>query len=340
MPADSSGPQRAASLLSVGSSMLPSGSDDRPSLPVYVRRADISESLEAYERLLNASKNYTAAMLAMSKASTEMASALEDCSRLKGVHASGAAFQAAGGLHYLKSNYEQLLCDTFWKEFSIPLLSQLDTYRTTVRDRQRAHEASMAEHSQLLKEIEAKYQKEGRQRRRDLDSFRAMLHELQHKVQEIEALKMQHYADVLYTEEQTWDFVAQKVMRLVRAQTDIADRLSSKATLDPVLETYMAAIPDPFMSYGPEKRGDELFTILQPAEHDGALLASHDEQDADVTVTRPLRQADRDSLFPPADHDSDSTLPGEGDDDSRVWQTQPTYKSLFGYDSEPKSEDE
>lgn len=232
--------------------------------PVYIRRTDISASLHAYERLLETSKTFTSCMSAMSKASADMAAALEDCSSLKGAHACGAAFQAACGLHYLKSNYDQVLCDTFWKEFSIPLLSHLDVYRQTVQDRQLAHEKTMSEQSQILKGIELKYQKQDRQRHRDLSSFRTMLSELQRKVNDMEEIKAQHYTEVLENEEYTWNLIAQKVMLLVRAQVDMADRLSSKAVNDPILESIMATIPDPFQSYGPPKRENELFSILQP----------------------------------------------------------------------------
>ena len=91
-----------------------------------------------------------------------------------------------------------------------------------------------------------------------------MLSELQRKVNDMEEIKAQHYTEVLENEEYTWNLIAQKVMLLVRAQVDMADRLSSKAVNDPILESIMATIPDPFQSYGPPKRENELFSILQP----------------------------------------------------------------------------
>ncbi|KAL4399391.1 fungal-type vacuole membrane protein [Malassezia pachydermatis] len=331
---------------------------NRPSL--YIRRTDISESLQAYERLLNASKTYTSAMLAMSKASSEMAEALEDCSRLKGAHISGPAFQAACGLHYLKSNYEQVLCDTFWKEFSIPLLSQLDVYRNSVRDRQIAHEKAIEDQSRILKEIEIKYQKEGRKKRRDLNSFRSMLSELQEKVNELEEIKAQHYTEALENEEQTWDFLASKVMLLVRAQVDIADRLSAKGINDPILESYMAAIPDPFQSYGPEKREGELFSILQPPQNTertsdmnadatltmspkplpessraGSTNSDYANMSSEANSSGPDDKSDRTSLFPPASQDEYGEHDTSTDTlSARVLQSKATYQSLFGYDED------
>ena len=317
--------------------MTQASSIDLPNRPpVYIRRADISASLGAYERLLSASKAYTASMLAMSKASSELAEALEDCSRMKGAHASGPALQAACGLHYLKSNYEQVLCDTFWKEFSIPLLSQLDVYRTSVHERQHAHEATLAAQSRVLKDIETKYQKEGRKKKRDLNSFRTMLTELQDKVNEMEETKARHYTDVLDNEEQTWSFLASKVMLLVRAQVDIADRLSAKAVTDPVLESMMANIPDPFCSYGPPKRDGELFTILQPTSA-GPEAGTATRAPAPGLPRRDSRDAGEPSdedraLFPAPDSaEPDGTPPPPDTLRTHVLPSQPSYQSLFGY---------
>lgn len=327
--------------------MTQASSIDLPNRPpVYIRRADICASLQAYERLLSASKAYTSSMLAMSKASSDLAEALEDCSRLKGAQSSGPAFQAASGLHYLKSNYEQVLCDTFWKECSIPLLSQLDVYRTSVQERQLAHEATMATHSRVLKDIETKYQKEGRKKKRDLNSFRTMLTELQEKVHEMEDIKARHYTDVLENEEQTWAFLASKVMLLVRAQVDVADRLSAKAVTDPVLESMMAHIPDPFCSYGPPKRDGELFTILQPtsvmdAEREiSAPAASLSRPDANMPHEDEAPSDEDHALFPvPTSAEPDGSPPPHDTLRRHVLPSQPSYQSLFGYAPPTESAD-
>ncbi|KAI3623542.1 hypothetical protein CBS14141_003803 [Malassezia furfur] len=296
---------RSTSALTQSSSIKPSNCPD-----VYIRRADIDDSLAAYERLLQASKAYTNTMLAMSKASSELAQALEDCSRVKGAHACGPSFQAACGLHYLKANYEQVLCDTFWKEFSIPLLSQLDVYRTTVRERQATHEKAIAEKSRLLKDIEARHHREGKRRTRDLNSFRLMLSELQEKINELEELKAQHYTDALEYEEQTWDFLASKVGLLVRAQIEIAERLSAKASSDPVLESVTAAIPDPFHTHRRGRHG-----AREPGASDARSV--------------------HDALFTPR-AEAPPSVPSAPPSPSRSFvaaqlHAQPSYGSLFGY---------
>ncbi|PWZ00436.1 hypothetical protein BCV70DRAFT_199715 [Testicularia cyperi] len=240
----------------------------RPS--ILITRADLRNSLSAYEALLSSAKAYTSAMLAMAKASSDFACALEACARVKGAHDSGPALQAASGLHFLKSNYEQVLCDTFWKDFSIPLLSHYDTYRSACTERQVLHDKAITEKSKELKQAEARNNRAGRRKERDLNSFRRALAELQAHVDSIDELKAAYYGEVLEAEEEVWGFIENKVALAVRSQIDISDRISSKGLSDPVLEQMLASIPDPFGSYGPAKQDGEIFSILPPT----SLLSS------------------------------------------------------------------
>ncbi len=184
-------------------------------------------------------------MLSMAKASSDLACALETCARVKGAHESGPGLQAASGLHFLKSNYEQVLCDTFWKDFSIPLLSHYDTYRSACTDRQVQNDKAVSEKSKELKEAEARNNRAGRKKERDLNSFRRALAELQAHVDAIDELKGQYYNEVLDAEQEVWSFIESKVALIVRSQIDVSERISSKGLNDPVLEQMLAAIPDP-----------------------------------------------------------------------------------------------
>ncbi|SPO31969.1 related to IVY1 - phospholipid-binding protein [Ustilago trichophora] len=238
---------------------------DFPSRPaVLITRADLRTSLAAYEALLTSAKAYTSAMLSMAKASSDLACALETCARVKGAHDSGPGLQAASGLHFLKSNYEQVLCDTFWKDFSIPLLSHYDTYRSACTDRQVLHDKAVTDKSKQLKDAEARNNRAGRKKQRDLNSFRRALAELQSHVDAIDELKAQYYNEVLDAEHEVWQFIQSKVALIVRSQIEISERISSKGLNDPVLEQMLATIPDPFGSYGPAKQDGEIFSILPP----------------------------------------------------------------------------
>ncbi|KAK0541870.1 hypothetical protein OC844_007947, partial [Tilletia horrida] len=176
---------------------------DFPSRPaVLVTRADLRNSVSAFEGLLSAAKGYTNVMLTMAQASAELAGALETCARVKGAHESGAGLHAASALHFLMSNYQQVLADSLWKDFSIPLLSHFDTYRSAVAERQVAHEQAVAEKSKLLKETEARNMRTGRRKERDLSSFRRALAELQAQVDSLDELKAQYYHEVIESEEE------------------------------------------------------------------------------------------------------------------------------------------
>ncbi|KAJ1036075.1 hypothetical protein NDA18_000221 [Ustilago nuda] len=254
---------------------------DLPSRPaVLITRADLRTSLAAYEALLASAKAYTSAMLAMAKASSDLGCALETCARVKGAHESGPALQAASGLHFLKSNYEQVLCDTFWKDFSIPLLSHYDTYRSACTDRQVSHDKAVASRSKELKQAEARNNRAGRKKERDLNSFRRALAELQSHVDAIDQLKAQYYNEVLDAEQEVWQFIESKVALVVRSQIEISERISSKGLNDPVLEAMLATIPDPFGSYGPAKQDGEIFSILPPI----SLLSSGANSVHDTTT--------------------------------------------------------
>lgn len=309
-------------------SIVSRASTTRPQM--YVRHTDLNASIAAYERLLAAIKSYTTATLTMSQASSELAGALEECSHVKGAHNCGDELQAAGGLHYLKSNNEQVLCDTFWKEISIPLLSNLDTYKTTVQDRQMHHERIVSEKSRALRDIEKKNQRESKRRERDLTSYRVMLNELQNHADDLEGIKHQHYHEVLECEEQAWQYISSKIALLVRSQSEILDRIASKASLDPVLESMTSAFPDPFDMYGPQKREDELLTILPSSGLATGATVAVNFGDGDTTMHADnceMNQRERQSS-----QDTDKLFSESGDelDFPRSLATSTSYSSLFG----------
>lgn len=77
-----------------------------------------NESKEAnrWQKLVNATAAYRGALTTLSHASAALARSLETCSRLKGVSDESAlGFQAAGGLHHLIANHEQVLVRHLWR---------------------------------------------------------------------------------------------------------------------------------------------------------------------------------------------------------------------------------
>ncbi|PWN46211.1 hypothetical protein IE81DRAFT_319082 [Ceraceosorus guamensis] len=251
----------------------------RPRL--VVTRADMRASLSAYDELLQASKAYTSAMLAMSHASAGMAAAMETCSRVKGAHEAGSGLQAAAGLHHLLANSQSLLADVLWRDFSIPLLEHYDAYRAGTADRQVAHEAEIRAKSKILGETEARNMRTGRRKERDLNSFRRALAELQSQVDALDEVKSSYYHEVLEGEEEVWGFIHQKIAHLLRSQLEIHERISSKGLSDPVLENMLSTVPDPFSAYGPAKTEDQIFSVLAPGSL-GMVQGTESESENEV----------------------------------------------------------
>ncbi|KAL8280318.1 hypothetical protein RQP46_007235 [Phenoliferia psychrophenolica] len=202
---------------------------------------------------------------AQSGSTTAFAGALEECARVKGAGESGDQLLAASGLQYMIANSNSVLSDTLYRQFEIPLLHAYDSYVLSVSTRHAEYEALLATRTAEIRQTEADNLKQGRKKSRDLSQFRQALEKLQEQVREVEVCKRSYYSETLEHETETWGMIGGKVALLLRSTLDLADRLSSKATSDPVIELMLAEHPDPFDSYRPESHEDrDVFTILPP----------------------------------------------------------------------------
>ncbi|KAK8861534.1 hypothetical protein IAR55_002356 [Kwoniella newhampshirensis] len=289
---------RYDSTKSQSSSIAPSAWGDRPPSPTFstttsgskvnlpenhalITRKDLRQSIACFEDLMAAAKAYRNALLAMSSATAALATAMEACSRVKGCRSANSALAGASGLQYLISNHEQLLADTVYRQFEIPLLEALDEYKLVTADRLASYEKSLHEQSQRIRKTESENLKGGRRRKRDLQQFRQALAELQRQVDELDALKASYHEEVLEGEDEVWDTVLHKVAFVVRSQLDFYEKISGKAS-DPILEPLVMSIPDPFDSYGPPKEEGQIFSVLAPL----GLLDSSAPQSPTPNLTR------------------------------------------------------
>ncbi|KAL7415798.1 hypothetical protein BDY24DRAFT_338045 [Mrakia frigida] len=236
---------------------------------LIINRSDLRDSLRAYEDLMEAGKTYRRALLEKSQASARLAGALEVVSRLKGADHSGPGFMATAGFHYVVSNSEQVLGDSFYKSFEIPLLHTLDTYRQETIDRQASYEQALVAKTKLIREIESANLKSAGKKAakgkggRDLNSFRKTLELLQAHVHELDMLKMEYHGEVLDAEDEIWETILGKVGMVVKTQLEMMDKISMKAN-DSVLEPLLAANPDPFEAYAQPDQDALMFSILPP----------------------------------------------------------------------------
>ncbi|GAA5910553.1 hypothetical protein JCM6882_008555 [Rhodosporidiobolus microsporus] len=232
---------------------------------VIVTRADLRESVAAYEQLLASAKGYRNALIALSSASTALAGAMGECARVKGAGESGEQLMAASGLHYIVANSGQILSDTLYRSFEVPLMHSYDSYVAEIAARHAEYETLLAEKTKAIRETEAENMRQGRKKNRNLDQFRIALAKLTEQVAEVEVCKRSYYSEVLDNETELWGMIGGKVSLLVRSTLDLADRLASKATSDPVIESMLNEHPDPFDSYRLETDEErDVFTILPP----------------------------------------------------------------------------
>ncbi|KAL0242339.1 hypothetical protein I308_105968 [Cryptococcus tetragattii IND107] len=254
-----------------------------PENHALITRKDLRQSIACFEELMAAAKAYRNALLAMSSATAAFATAMEACSRVKGCRSSNSALAGAGGLQYLVSNHEQLLADTVYRQFEIPLLHALDNYKMITADRLAAYEKALHEQSQKIRKTEAENLKIGRRRKRDLQQFRQALGELQRQVDELDSIKAAYHEEVLEGEEEVWETVLGRVAFVIRSQLDFYEKIAGKAS-DPILEPMVMSIPDPFDAYGPPKEEGQIFSVLAPL----SLLDSSAPQSPTLNLPRVL----------------------------------------------------
>ncbi|KAG8862620.1 hypothetical protein FRB96_001179 [Tulasnella sp. 330] len=237
-----------------------------------ITRADLRQSIGAYEDLISATAAYRGALATLAHASASLARTLETCSRLKGISDDAAlGFQAAGGLHHVIANHEQVLGRTMHDHVEKPLRQHLETYKSAVTERSSAYEKTLIDRSKVIRQTERESLMTGRRRQRDLASFRQALSVLQAQVDDLDRLKADYYEEVLMHEENVWDAVLGKVAYSVRSTLDVYDRITSKAS-DPQLEPLILSIPDPFDTYTVPGKADgqggsaqpQIFSILPP----------------------------------------------------------------------------
>ncbi|BGP24980.1 IRSp53/MIM-like domain-containing protein [Rhodotorula toruloides] len=254
-----------------------------------VTRADLRESVAAYGGLLSSAKAYRNALIAMSAASTNLAGALGECARVQGAEDSGEGLMAASGLHYMVANSGQVLSDTLYRSVELPLLTAYDSYVADIAARHAEYEDLLKEKTAKIRETEAENMRQGRKKTRDLNQFRRALAKLTEQVAEVEVCKRSYYSEVLQNETEMWGMISNKVSLLVRSTLDLADRLASKATSDPVIESMLNEHPDPFDSFRLDRdETRDVFTILPPMNLGAGPSAASSEVLSDGASTRSM----------------------------------------------------
>ena len=324
---------------------LPPPPPPKPAHTVLTQ-ADLEQSQQAYSDLLATAKSYRLALATLSTAASAFGSALESCARLKesraealappgpsggtgggtgGVGPVGSGSFVAGtggprgsctadlilgasGVHHLIANHQQILSETVYRSFEVPLLHELDAWRRAVDDEEEAYRASAAVRSREIRRLEKEGLKLHRQRRRDVGVLREHLVVLTAKLDGLTALHADHARTLLRDSQDASYRILDASCSLVRAEVDIFESLARKGWsgggLDDLLE-----------------KGRDLFAADDDGPPPGLLLGTGGGASgigvsgkAGVTAAEGARLF---SILPPksilADTASDGTTPSGGD---------------------------
>jgi hypothetical protein len=314
---------------------LPLPPAPRPSHPV-LSKADLERTQEAYSELVSSAKAYRLALATLSNAASAFGSALESCARLKEARAepigpaAGANMTAsfttkgactadplmsASGVHHLIANHQQILSETVYRSFEVPLLHDLDKWQTVIDEEEDTYQQRLKAQSKEVKRLEKQGLKLHKQQRRDVARFRAHLVELTNKLDGLTTLHADHARTMLRESQETSGRIVDASCSLVRAEVDIFEGLARKGWsgggLDDLLE-----------------KGQDLFA----ADYDGNGSGAGGGANGDPTKLF--------SILPPksilADSASEVSRAGHGRADSLLMDTD-RYQSLTAVATEHRT---
>ncbi|KAK2052262.1 hypothetical protein LY76DRAFT_347683 [Colletotrichum caudatum] len=321
-------------------------------LHAVLTKSDLELSQAAYSDLIQTAKSYRLALASLSNTASAFGSALESCARLKEARAEslssasqpGAALSAsftagakgactadlllsASGVHHLVANHQQILSETVYRDFEVPLLHELDKWRQRVEDEEEAYLREVKARNLEIRRLEKEGLKLHKQRRRDVGSFRAHLVDLTTKLDGLMSLHGDHARTLLRESQDTSGRILEASCSLVRAEVDIFESLARKGWSGGGLDELLEKGADLFASdevgeypglgagSGGPAESAKLFSILPPK----SILA-----DAASDVTRHGGHHRGDSLLSDPDRYQSLTAaaaaanatasPGLGDD--------------------------
>ncbi|KAI1097726.1 hypothetical protein F4804DRAFT_326681 [Jackrogersella minutella] len=284
---------------------LPLPPPPRPAHAVLTK-SDLEQSQIAYSDLLATAKIYRTALSSLSTAASAFGSALEACARLKESRADALGppggtsltnsftnknsctadlLLSASGVHHLIANHQQILSETVYRSFEVPLLHELDQWRCAIEDEDETYKREVAIRSREIRRLEKEGLKLHRQsRRRDVAQFREHLVTLTSKLDGLTVLHADHARTLLRDSQETSTKILDASCSLVRAEVDIFEGLARKGWtgggLDDLLEkgqdlfasednvpAAMATATGAVMSAGAGNAADggaKLFSILPP----------------------------------------------------------------------------
>jgi hypothetical protein len=233
-----------------------------PTTPhAVLSKADLELSQTAYSELLTTAKTFRIALATLSTAASAFGSALESCARLKearseALHPQGSSLagsftagagsctadslMAASGVHQLIANHQQILSETVYRSFEVPLLHELDSWRRRMEEEEVTYQREVRIQSKEIRKMEKEGLKLHKQKKRDVSKFRNHLVELTTKLDGLTTLHGGHARSLLRDSQDVSVKIVESSSSLVRAEVDIFECLARKGWsgggLDDLLE--------------------------------------------------------------------------------------------------------
>ncbi|KAL8295823.1 hypothetical protein RB597_009111 [Gaeumannomyces tritici] len=158
---------------------------------------------------------------------------------------------AAAGLQQLIANHQQILGETVYRSFEVPLLHELDKWRRDVDDEQASYEAAARTRGREIRRLEKEGLKLHRQnKRRDVAKFRGHLVELTARLDGLTVLHADHARALLRDGQDTSVKVLDAACGIARAEVDIFESLARKGWTGGGLEDLLERGADLFASDG------------------------------------------------------------------------------------------
>ncbi|CAG8974067.1 hypothetical protein HYALB_00009569 [Hymenoscyphus albidus] len=225
---------------------------------------DLEASQTAYSEILSSAKAYRLALAVLSSSASTFGSALEACARLKearspSIQSSGSmsnsftvhgnpggsnctadTLLAASGVHHLIANHQQILSETVYRNFEVPLLSELDQWRRRMEEEEERYQKEAKIMSRDIRKMEKEGLRLHGKRKRDVGAFREHLVKLTQKLDGLTSLHGGHARGLLREGQEMSLGILECSAGLVRAEVDIFEALARKGWtgggLDELLE--------------------------------------------------------------------------------------------------------
>ncbi|KAI1392593.1 uncharacterized protein F4822DRAFT_133361 [Hypoxylon trugodes] len=324
---------------------LPLPPPPRPAHAVLTK-ADLDQSQLAYSDLLATAKSYRIALSSLSTAASAFGSALEACARLKESRADalgppgGASLTnsfttknsctadlllSASGVHHLIANHQQILSETVYRSFEVPLLHELDRWRRAIEDEDETYKREVATRSREIRRLEKEGLKLHRQsRRRDVAKFREHLVTLTSKLDGLTSLHAGHARTLLRDSQETSTRILDASCSLVRAEVDIFEGLARKGWTGGGLDDLLEKGQDLFASE------EDVPAAVATAGGAVAVVAAGTGNAIDGGAKLFSILPPKSILANDAASDSGRTARGHGRADSLLVDSEDQYQSLTG----------